>query len=53
LAVVEGERRARQRGQARQQDDLREPSHAILHCILAASSHAGFAATTNRASERN
>src|SRR5713101_1253983 len=38
LPVVEGERRAGQRGQARQQGDLREPSHAILHSALFASS---------------
>src|SRR5882672_1464612 len=38
LAVVERERRARQRGQTRQQGDLRESSHAILHSVAFASS---------------
>src|ERR1700676_2904328 len=33
LSVVEGKRRAGQRRDARQQSDLREPSHPILHRI--------------------
>jgi len=42
LPVVERECRARQRGQARQQGDLREPSHAILHSVAFASSWRPF-----------
>src|ERR1700688_931949 len=43
LPVVEGESRAREHGQTRQQRDLREPSHAILHSVASASWRAAFA----------